>query len=215
MKKLFHIAIEGPIGAGKTTLAKLMAKDLNAHLVLEEADENPFLGRFYDQPDQYAFQAQMFFLLSRYKQLTKTSQPDLFHRALVCDYIMMKDYLFAHLNLADAELEIYRPIFELLSQKLVLPDLVIFLQADRETLFKRMQKRNKTYEKGLTLDYLDRLIEAYSQFFFQYKQTPLLIVNTSGLDFVDNQANYELLKKEIYQMWKQGKAKHYVSIDNR
>ncbi len=215
MDGLKYIAVEGPIGVGKTSFTKMLAEDLKARLILEEASENPFLGLFYENPTQYAFQAQIFFLLSRYRQQNELKQQDLFQQKTVCDYIFAKDQIFASMNLSPEEMDLYDKIYQLLDARLPKPDLVIFLQADPDILLNRVKKRKIAYEKGLKGDYLDGLSQAYSRFFFKYTDTPLLVVNTSGIDFVKNQKDYETIKKELYDMIKEGKEKHYVTIDSR
>lgn len=215
MDRLRYLAVEGPIGVGKTTLATMLASDLNAQLVLEEASENPFLGPFYDNPQQFAFQTQIFFLLSRYRQQVELKQPNLFNQITVSDYIFAKDRIFASLNLSQDEIDLYSRIYQLLDAKLPKPDLVVFLQADPDILLHRVKKRKIAYEKGMDSSYLDSLSQAYSQFFFQYSETPLMVVNTSGIDFVRNKKDYETIKEELYHMWKSGKEKHYITIDSR
>ena len=215
MEKLRYIAVEGPIGVGKTSLANMLAEDLKARLVLEEADTNPFLGPFYEDSRRYAFQAQVFFLLSRYRQQIELKQQDLFNQVTVCDYIFAKDQIFASLNLSEDEMDLYNRVYQLLDARLPKPDLVIFLQASPDILMNRVKKRKGAFEKGLKGDYVERVAQAYSQFFFKYSETPLLVVNTSGLDFVKNPKDYETLKKELYHMVKGGKEKHYVTIDSR
>lgn len=215
MDKLRYIAVEGPIGVGKTSLATMLAEDLQARLVLEAPDNNPFLSSFYENPERFAFQAQVFFLLSRYRQQVELKQQDLFNRVTVCDYIFAKDQIFASLNLSADEIDLYKNVYQLLDARLPKPDLVIFLQANPDILMNRVKKRKVTYEKGLKSDYLESVAQAYSQFFFKYSDTKLLVVNTSGLDFVKNPKDYETLKKELYHMMKEGREKHYVTIDSR
>ncbi len=213
--QLRYLAVEGPIGVGKTSLAQMLAEDFGGRLILEEAAENPFLGSFYDNPQQYAFQAQIFFLLSRYRQQTGLKQQDLFKHVTVCDYIFAKDRIFAGLNLSEDEMDLYHNVYQLLDARLPKPDLVIFLQADSDVLMSRIKKRGLDYERSLEAAYIRDLAQAYSQFFFQYNETPLLVVNSSGIDFVKNKKDYEILKKELYHMWKSKEQKHYVTIDSR
>lgn len=215
MENLRYLAVEGPIGVGKSSLAKMLAEDLNGRLILEEAAANPFLGSFYENPQQYAFQAQLFFLLSRYRQQVELKQQDLFSQVTLCDYVFAKDQIFASMNLTAEEMDLYKNIYQLLDARLPKPDLVVFLQADPEVLVTRVKKRGESYEKGISHDYLKNLWQAYNEFFFQYNESPLLVVNTSGLDFIKHKKDYETLKKELYHMIKSGKAKHYVTIDNR
>ncbi|MBX7147448.1 deoxynucleoside kinase [bacterium] len=214
-QQLRYIAVEGPIGVGKSTLAKMLAADMGARVILEEAKENPFLAHFYQDPEQYAFQTQLFFLLSRYRQQIELKQQDLFSQATVCDYVFAKDQIFAHMNLSPEEMDLYKTIYSLLDARLPKPDLVVFLQADPDVLLSRIRKRKAAFEKGIAGDYIEQLAQAYSEFFFQYNDTPLLVVNTSGLDFVKNKNDYDMLKKELYHAYKSGKQKHYVTIDNR
>ena len=213
-QQLRYIAVEGPIGVGKSTLAKMLADDLNGRVILEEAKENPFLAHFYENPEQYAFQTQLFFLLSRYRQQIELKQQDLFTQATVCDYLFAKDQIFASMNLSPEEMDLYNNIYSMLDARLPKPDLVVFLQADPDVLHKRIRKRKALFEKGIEFSYIETLSQAYSQFFFNYTDTPLLVVNTSGLDFVKNKNDYDMLKKELYHAYKSGKQKHYVTIDN-
>lgn len=215
MERLRYLAVEGPIGVGKTSLANMLAQDFGARLVLEEAAENPFLGPFYDNPEQFAFQTQVFFLLSRYRQQTLLKQQHLFNQVTVCDYIFAKDRIFASMNLSEDEMDLYYNVYQLLDARLPKPDLVIFLQASPDVLMERIKTRGSDYEKSIQADYINTLSQAYSQFFFQYAETPLLVVNTSGIDFVNNPKDYEVLKEELMHMWKRGEQKHYVTIDTR
>jgi len=197
MKTVNYIAVEGPIGVGKTTLAKLLAEKLGAHLILEEATENPFLADFYKSRKKYAFQTQIFFLLSRYQQLSKLESHDLFRQRLVADYTFEKDHLFAKVNLADRELILYEKIAQALGANLPRPDLVLFLQAATETLLKRIKHRGVPFEKNIDLNYLDELNEAYNYYFFEYDQTPLLVVKTDEINFVDNPRELDDLVAQI------------------
>jgi deoxyguanosine kinase len=181
-----YIAIEGNIGAGKTTLARLLAEAAGASLFLEEVDDNPFIERFYQNMEGYAFQAQIFFLLNRYRQQLEITQKDLFSRILVADYLFAKDTIYAHAVLDDEELVLYNRLHSLLEGKIVRPDLVIYLQASPEILLHRIHKRGRSYERGITEEYLKALNEAFNHFFFHYDESPLLIINTDRLDFTDN-----------------------------
>ncbi len=207
MDQVRYIAVEGPIGVGKTTLAQILAKDYDARTVLEKPADNPFLSQFYDDPARHAFQTQLFFLLSRYQQQIELKQQELFSQRVVCDYVFAKDLVFAHLNLTEDEYNLYTQIYTLLDGRLPKPDVVIFLQAKADILMKRIKSRNA--------DYVTRLSQAYSQFFFQYNEAPVLVVNTSGLDVVNHIKDYEMLKKELYYLLKSGQEKHYVTIDPR
>lgn len=215
MDRLRYLVVEGPIGVGKSTLAAMLAEDLKARLVLEEASQNPFLGTFYQNRDLHAFQTQLFFLLSRYRQQMELKQQDLFNHITVCDYLFAKDRIFASLNLSPEELDLYHRVYDLLDERIPKPDLVVLLQASSDVLKTRIKKRNAEYEKGMEAAYVDAVAQAYNKYFFKYQAAPLLVVNTSGIDFVNNQKDYAVLKKELYAMWKSGKDKHYVTIDNR
>jgi deoxyadenosine/deoxycytidine kinase len=197
MKSVNYIAVEGPIGVGKTSLAKLLADRIDAHLIMEEATENPFLADFYKDKKKYAFQTQIFFLLARYQQLAKLNTHDLFHSRIVSDYTFEKDQLFARVNLEDRELILYDKIAASLSKDVPRPDLVIFLQAATETLYKRIKQRGVPFEKNIDLYYLDELNEAYNYYFFEYDETPLLVVKTDEIDFVNNQDDFNDLVEQI------------------
>ena len=186
MKNLFYIAIEGPIGVGKTSLANLMSKDLGARLVLEEFDENPFLPDFYKDPERFAFQTQLFFLLQRYRQQQELRQVDMFQKLLVTDYMFVKDRLFASLNLNEKEMQLYDTVANLLERNIIKPDLVIYLQADTDTLMKNIAQRGREMETDITYDYIDALSQVYTEYFFRYQETPLVIINTNNIDFVHN-----------------------------
>jgi deoxyadenosine/deoxycytidine kinase len=187
------------IGAGKTTLATMLGETLGANVVLERFEENPFLKDFYADPDRYAFQTQIFFLLSRYKQQRELFQADLFHRFLVTDYIFEKDKIFAYLNLETDELKLYETLVSSIEHNVPVPDLVVYLQSSVPVLLERIRKRGRAYEKDVAEDYIKDLNEAYNYFFFRYKATPLLIVNTVDLDFVNAKEQYEDLVREIFR----------------
>src|SRR4030043_688887 len=197
-----YIVIEGPIGVGKTSLAKLLAKEFNARCILEKAEENPFLSHFYEDPKKYAFQTQIFFLLNRFQQQKDISQPNLFNQITLCDYLFDKDRIFASINLDDHELALYEQVFHLLNGQISSPDLVIFLQAKPDALLHRIKSRNIPYEKEIDIEYLKTLIEAYNHYFFHYDQTPLLVVDTSEIDFVKRNKELNQLLREIKQMKK-------------
>lgn len=207
------IAVEGAIGVGKTSLTRILADVFKGKLVLEEVDKNPFLERFYEEREKYAFQTQIFFLLSRYRQMRELMQGSLFEQGVVCDYILQKDKIFAYINLEDDELQLYEALFRLLGANIPKPDLVIYLQAKPEVLIKRIRKRNKEYERHISLDYLKALSEAYNEFFFHYVDTPLLAVNTSEIDFVESPRDLEHLIKEIRSI-KKG-VQHYIPLGSR
>ncbi|MBI1823467.1 MAG: deoxynucleoside kinase [Nitrospirae bacterium] len=195
-----YIAIEGPIGVGKTTLAQMLAKELKGRAILEKVDENPFLAKFYHQPEHYAFQTQLFFLFSRYRQQQELFQLDLFSKSTVLDYLFARDQIFASINLNDEEFVLYQQIQQLLQGQIPKPDLVIYLQAEPKTLFQRIKKRGREFEKEIEEDYLNLLIENYNQFFFNYGDSPLLIIQTNDIDFVQSRPEMEDLIKQIRQM---------------
>jgi deoxyadenosine/deoxycytidine kinase len=197
MSDLSYIAVEGVIGVGKTTLARMLASRLDAELVLEAADENPFLPQFYKDPRRFAFQTQVFFLLSRYQQLGQLAARDLFAERIVCDYLFEKDGLFASVNLREAELLLYEKISPLLSERLPRPELVIYLQAHTDVLLDRIRKRRVAHERLIHKDYLEALNAAYNHFFFHYDATPLLVVKTDEIDFVNRPEHFEDLLKQI------------------
>ncbi len=197
MKGLYYFAIEGVIGAGKTSLARLLGEKLEAKLILEQSETNPYLDDFYRDPQRYAFQIQLFFLLSRYRQLLNLPQRDLFHKYLIADYIFVKDKIFAYLNLEQRDLVLYERVATLMEQELPKPDLVIYLQASTERLVTNIKKRKKSYEKHMSSEYIKRLNEAYNDFFFRYNETPLLVINASEIDFVHNEEDLNDLLQQI------------------
>ncbi len=199
MKNLYYIAIEGVIGVGKTSFARILSERLSAKFVLEKFEENPFLEDFYHDPERYAFQTQLYFLLSRYRQQIDLKQIDLFHNLLVSDYMFAKDKLFAHLNLNDKELVLYNLIARLLEKEVPQPDLVIFLQASTDRLMENIKKRGRVYEKEISREYIESLGQIYNEYFFRYKETPLIIINTNEIDFVHNEEDLEELLRVIRQ----------------
>ncbi len=199
MADLRYIAIEGVIGAGKTTLARMISEKLSADLILEQFEENPFLEKFYDDRKRFAFQTQMFFLVNRYKQQQQLKQQDLFSSITVSDYIFDKDKIFAYLNLSTEEVKLYENIFPLLERDIPKPDLVIFLQCSIDRLMSNIKQRGRKFEKNLTRQYLAELSEAYNNFFFKYNNTPLLIVNTSEIDFVNSESDFKELYDQIFR----------------
>ena len=206
-----YIAIEGPIGVGKTALAEKLSKALGARLVREPVIDNPFLERFYKDQAKFAFQTQIYFLMERYQQQMQLNQPDLFTKGItVGDYLFAKDRIFAYLNLDKDELVLYEQIYRLLDQRLVIPDLVIYLQASVEVLLERIRRRKRTYEWGIPEDYLEEVIQSYNKYFFHYNESPLLVVNTSKIDFVKSQADFNQLMEKIKSI-KSG-VEHFIPL---
>ncbi|MCS7228464.1 MAG: 2-amino-4-hydroxy-6-hydroxymethyldihydropteridine diphosphokinase [Candidatus Kryptonium sp.] len=198
VKEAKYIAIEGVIGVGKTSLAKLLGERLNAKIVLEQYYENPFLEKFYQNRERYAFQTQIFFLLSRYRQQMELLQRDLFHEYLITDYIFDKDKIFAHINLKGDELKLYEMLVSLLEKNIPVPDLVIYLQASVERLMYNIRKRGRPFERNISEDYIRELSEAYNEFFFnQYKKSPVLVINVTEIDFVGSGEDFEDLMEKI------------------
>jgi deoxyguanosine kinase len=208
-----YIVVEGPIGVGKTTLARLLAEEFNARPVLEQVEENPFLKKFYDDPGTYAFQTQIFFLLSRYRQQRQLAQQDLFSQSTVADYLFAKDQIFAQANLDTEELALYRQLFGLLDSRLPKPDLVVYLQARADVLMERLHKRDRDYERRIAPEYVKRIAEAYRDFFFYYDDTPLLVVNSSEVDFVAHSDELADLVREIRGMGRG--VQHYIPLGSR
>jgi len=192
-----YIAIEGVIGVGKTTLATILAEKLGAQLQLEEVEENPFLHKFYDDMQGYAFQTQIFFLLSRYRQQTELAQASLFKQKVVSDYIFSKDRIFAYINLNDDELALYEKLVKILERDIVRPDVVVYLQASPGVLMQRIDKRGRPFEKNMPQDYIETLNNAYNYFFFHYTDTPLVIVNIDSLDLVASALHVDRLLEAI------------------
>ncbi|KXK40995.1 MAG: deoxynucleoside kinase [Chlorobi bacterium OLB5] len=193
-----YIAVEGVIGAGKTSVAQMLAEKLNAKLILENFEDNPFLEKFYVKPEEYAFRTQMFFLLERYTQLQEVHQKELFQNFIVSDYIFEKDKIFAYLNLSDDELKIYEHVVNGLDKGIVVPDLVIYLQSTIERLMSNIRRRNREIEKEISEEYISSLNEAYNYFFSRYKATRIMIVNCEEVDFVNNTSDFDNLVNEIF-----------------
>ncbi len=193
------IAIEGPIGAGKTTLARLLAEQYDARLVLEVDEENPFISRFYEDRASHAFQTQIFFLMSRYNQYRSLEQHDLFNNVVITDYLFQRDRIFAGINLDGNEFHLYEQIYNLIKIKIPQPDLVVYLQADTPVLYQRVQKRGRDYESLIEYSYLEEVNRAFNNFFFYYAETPLLVVNTNEIDIVEKKIDLQELIKKIDQ----------------
>jgi deoxyadenosine/deoxycytidine kinase len=204
-----YIAVEGPIGVGKTALAQRLATDLGSRLVLEHVEDNPFLKGFYEDTDRWAIQAQLHFLLARYRQQEELAQ-GLPAEGVVADYLFAKDEIFAGLTLGGEELALYRQIQQLLHPQIPRPDLVIYLEARSEVLLRRIRKRDRDFERGITPEYLERLTEGFRNFFHHYTATPLLVVNCSDIDFVEHGGDLADLLREIRGM-RQG-VQHYIPL---
>ncbi|MDC2984598.1 deoxynucleoside kinase [Candidatus Marinimicrobia bacterium] len=193
MKKIYHIAVEGTIGVGKTSLAKILAERIEGRLVLEEFEDNPFLTEFYKDPKRWAFQTQINFLISRYYQQIQLQQVNLFSDKIVSDYMFAKDKLFAQTSLDDNEMILYQKLASIFEKNITYPDLVIFLQSDVDRLMENINKRGRTYEKDIDWEYLSQLNDVYNQYFLRYDKGNLLVINTNNIDFVDN-------KKDLKQI---------------
>ena len=213
MTKKKYIVVEGPIGVGKTSLAKILAAEFQARCIFEKVEDNPFLPKFYEDRETYAFQNQLFFLLSRYQQQRELIQQDLFSQNMVADYLFAKDKIFATLTLNSEELSLYQQIYQLLDTRIPKPDLVVYLQARPEVLYKRIKKRDKKYERGVTLEYLEEVAQGYNRYFFQHDETPLLVVSTSEIDFVSSGKDLADLTKEINNMG--SGTQHYIPLGSR
>ncbi len=197
-----YIVVEGPIGVGKTSLTGMLAEEFGFRTVLEKAEENPFLPRYYKDPARFALQTQIFFLLSRYGQQKELAQQDLFSSGVVCDYLFAKDRIFASVALESDELALYNQLFSALDARVPRPDLVIFLQAPSDVLLTRIRARGREYEREVSREYLQAVNEAYNRFFFMYDETPLLVINTAEVDFVKRPEDFQDLVREIRRMRK-------------
>ena len=199
MRNLYYVAIEGTIGVGKTSLANLLSEKLTAKLVLEAFEDNPFLSDFYEDPERHAFQTQLWFLLQRYQQQQDLRQVDMFQNLVITDYMFVKDRLFASLNLNEKEMSLYDTVANMMERNVIHPDLVIFLQADTGTLMKNISKRGREIEKNISEDYIDALNQVYNEYFFRYQDTPLVIINTNNIYFVNNHKDLEEVINYIRQ----------------
>ena len=202
------IVVEGPIGVGKTTLARRLAESFGSDLLLEGAEENPFLGRFYQDPRSAALQTQLYFLFQRAQQLKALRQGDMFQPVRVADYIMEKDRLFAELTLDKEEFKLYEQVYAHVTLDAPQPDLVVYLQAPVEVLRRRISERGRDYERNMDVEYLHRLSESYMQFFHHYSEAPLLIVNAAEIDFAHNQHDYEMLLEQVRKI---RSGRHYFN----
>ena len=208
MKEYNYIVVEGPIGVGKTTLARRLADSFDAELLLEEPQENPFLTRFYENPRAHALSTQLFFLLQRSRQVHGLRQADMFSRVRVADYLMDKDRLFAELTLEPDELELYQQVYAHVAGEALKPDLVIYLQAPVEVLRERIANRGIGYEQAIDGNYLQRLVSAYTRFFYHYESSPLVIINAASIDFANSEEDFELLVEKLGDV---GKGRHYLN----
>ena len=200
LKDKRSIAVEGPIGAGKTSLARLLARELGYELLLEDVEANPFLPGFYLEPARHAFATQVFFLLSRYQQQRRLRQQDLFSGGVVSDYLFAKDRIFANLTLSREEISLYARLAELVEREAATPDAVVYLQASTEALLARIRARGRVFERDITADYLGALNEAYNFFFFHYRAAPLLVVNTDHCDFSGRRRDFEELLRQLGEL---------------
>ena len=208
MSDLNYIVVEGPIGVGKTTLARRLATSFAAELLLEEPEQNPCLARFYENPRAHALSTQLFFLLQRARQTQGLRQSDLFNRVRVADYLMDKDRLFAELTLEADELTLYRQVYAQVVGEPLQPDLVIYLQAPVSVLQDRIANRGIAYEQALDTHYLQRLVSAYMRFFYHYEAAPLVIINAESIDFANSDEDYQLLFDKLRDV---RKGRHYLN----
>jgi deoxyadenosine/deoxycytidine kinase len=209
-KKPIYIAVEGPIGVGKSTLSHMLAERLGARLVLEQVEENPFLPEFYRDRVRYAFQTQLFFLLSRYKQQADILQEDMFARGVVSDYVLIKDRIFASITLSPQEMMLYDRLWHILAPRAPKPDLVVLLIASTDVLLERIRRRSRPYEKDVPREYLEEITRKYTEYFFEYTDSPLLVLDTSEIDFVRSKSDQEHLLAVIREH--RGGVKHYKPL---
>ena len=210
--RLSYLAVEGPIGVGKTTLARRLAASFEGELVLESAEENPFLARFYQSASKHALPTQLSFLFQRSREVQAIRQADMFRPVLVADFMFEKDRLFAELTLSEDELELYYRVYELLAPRAAVPDLVIYLQAPVDVLMERIHKRGTPYEHNIREGYLQSLVDSYVEFFHHYQATPLLIVNSAEVNFAADGADYTLLLQHLSEM---ASGRHYFNPSKR
>ena len=203
-----YIVVEGPIGVGKTTLARRLAESFGAELLLEEPEQNPFLERYYANPRANALSTQLFFLLQRARQIQGLRQSDLFSRVRIADYLMDKDRIFAGLTLESDELTLYEQVYAQVVGEALAPDLVIYLQAPVSVLQERIRTRGIDYEQEIDAQYLQRLVSAYTQFFYDYDESPLVIINAESIDFANSEDDYRLLFERLREV---GKGRHYLN----
>lgn len=199
MRNIYYMAVEGVIGVGKTSLCSIIGENFSAKIVYEKFEENPFLEDFYTDRERFAFQTQLYFLLSRYRQHQEMMQVELFHKLLVSDYMFVKDKIFANITLSDKELVLYNSVVTLLERDIPNPDLVIYLQSSTDRLMENIRERGRHYEELITEDYLQQLNDAYNDFFLRYESSPLLIVNSTDIDFVNNDKDRDNLLGKIRQ----------------
>jgi len=208
-----YIAVEGPIGVGKTALARRLAAEFGSRLVLEQVEDNPFLKKFYGDPAKHAFQTQLYFLLERWRQQRELGQLDLFTQGTIADYLFSKDAIFAGLTLGADEYNLYQQIYQLVGQGIPHPDLVIYLEARPEILLRRIRRRGRDYERSIDQEYIEKLSEAFREYFHNYTEAPLLVINCSNIDFVEHGGDLADLIKEIRGM-RQG-VQHYIPLGSR
>ncbi len=213
MERPRYIAVEGPVGVGKSTLARVLAERVGARLLEEIPEENPFLRAYYQDRRKHAFQAQLFFLLSRFQQQQALFQQDLFSHSTVAEYLFARDRIFASLTLSPDELALYDRVYELLGPRVVKPDLVVYLQARTEVLLARVRRRGRDYERSIDAAWLEALAKAYNDFFFHYDETPLLVVNVSDIDLEGSSDDVEALVA-VVRKHRKG-TQHYVPLGTR